>query len=914
MAGSNSLLKACGLSYQQIRHILSKTGKWKKKITRQTLSEIECHWKEKVLSPTSSCSAKGDVGKEKEKRYILAMFPYPSGDLHMGHMRVYTVSDVLARYHRLCGHKVLNPIGWDAFGLPAENAAIDRQTAPRTWTESNIARMKGQLQDLRISFDWDREVATCTPEYYRWTQAIFLLMYKQGLAYSMRESVNWDPVDQTVLADEQIDSEGRSWRSGAKVTKKHLTQWYLRATNYTQSLLDGLNTLDPESCRGFANAQREWLRKPTGVRINVRIEPVGETISVFTETPELLYGVDFLQISSSHPLVSSTDCHVQGQRLLTDLVMIHPLTGQEIPIIVGDSHLLTASNNSRLGISVICDEDKELANQFGVKAVPTVLDSQHRLCNSDWLDGLSREEARVVCSERLQKLKIGGWPTSSELRDWLISRQRYWGTPIPIVHCPSCGIVPVPEDQLPVVLPEVDSITREEGNPLISNSEWINTPCPKCGGAGKRETDTMDTFVDSSWYFLRFTDPHNVSQPFSKLAADCLMPVDVYVGGAEHAILHMYYARFFSHFLYDQGWTSHREPFKYQLALGTVHSDCYKLSDSGKYLHRNSVKIKGDEVTEKSSGRPVTHTVEKMSKSKLNGVNPNDVVSKHGVDQTRLYMLANANPRAIKVWNPSLADKLAFPHGKQIVIPKWIHTLWHTVGIIKYRREQLRPDELVDMETDEETIRQINITRNFTVRAASLHLNLTFNLHDVVRVLYESLYTLDKVDLNTKILNKAFERCFADMLILLHPFAPHVTAELWEGLRSSPRLPSSQSHNFKWDEEIFTQEWPVVDGGYKLRLQIVESQSTDENSIIYSETDDMEADQSNPELSSSATHKNSANIYLPAKDFYNMNVTQAVNIALDSNSLVLSRSGGSVPSLASNCRLNVVPNAGLYLL
>ncbi|XP_067940721.1 leucine--tRNA ligase, mitochondrial-like [Watersipora subatra] len=910
-----------GISYQQLRHIYSKTGIWKKKITKTALNDIEKYWKERVTSPASYPASHG--GNE-DKKYILAMFPYPSGDLHMGHMRVYTISDALARYHRLTGSQVLHPIGWDAFGLPAENAAIDRGIAPRQWTESNIARMKSQLMDLRLSFDWEKEITTCNPDYYKWTQLIFLHMYQKGLAYSMKAAVNWDPVDQTVLADEQIDSHGNSWRSGAKAIKRHLTQWYLRSTNYTQSLLDGLDSLDPDSCRGFANAQRAWMKKPSGVRINMPLEPGRESLSVYTESPELLYGVRFLEISSDHPVIAGSEFK---EGVVPGRTAIHPLTGEKLPLIVQKGNSLPDGGvgSCRFGIPSLAGVDEQTALQYNISIGLRVLDEEHKLINSQMFEGLTRDEAKVACCRYLQERKLGGWPTSRDLRDWLISRQRYWGTPIPIIHCPSCGTVPVPEEDLPVVLPEVDKIDLKVGNPLCAQQEWVNTPCPRCGVAAKRETDTMDTFVDSSWYFLRFTDPHNEKAPFSTEAATKYMPVDVYVGGAEHAILHMYYARFMNHFLCDEKMTSHREPFSLQLALGTVHSDCYRVTDTGKYLHRSKVSIDGETVVEKGTGQPVTHTLEKMSKSKYNGVQPSEVLNMHGVDQTRLYMLANAAPRAVKNWSPDLAKKLMFLHGKSISIPKWMHILWHTVSIIRQRRE--KAENLIDTETTESTIDMLYNTRNTSVQNVSLHMEHTFNLHEAIHSLYDNLSLIDKeAPLHTKVSSPHFQRCFADMLILLHPFAPHMTAELWEGLRTARQLPVDDLSHHDWEKDIFNQSWPTIDDEFQLPLIIRYANDAVDSQLAY---DSPDGDQSEDDfLSDGQSEDESYNdtqlqeeimrarrryLHLTAKTHRTLTLDHAVGLAADAK--LISSKGENFSETLAGSKLVTRRNCGsvLYL-
>lgn len=486
-------------------------------MTREIRLAVEEYWKPRVKAEDEARIRATEPGKNKY--YVLSMFPYPSGKLHMGHVRVYTISDAMARYHRLLGHEVIHPMGWDAFGLPAENAAIERKELPQNWTHSNIEAMRAQLDDLSLSFDWDTEVTTCDPSYYKWTQYIFLKMFEAGLVYRRQGEVNWDPVDQTVLADEQIDEQGLSWRSGAKVEKRYLEQWYIRTTAYSQSLQDGLNTIDSQLWKDVMVVQRDWIGECNGCRIEFKVKKNGryqkDPLSVYTHTPELLYGVSHIVLSDKHRL---NEPQLHKQKLDWHITMLtleaeHPITMAPIPIVVSSSREFTEGTDSSLGIPCMSSEDQVIANKLQLEWQQVVDEEDDTVINSEWITGLSRTEAFDAVTQLAKKKGFGGHLASPYLKDWLISRQRYWGTPIPMVHCGKCGAVPVPYEELPVKLPYVTEFTGKGASPLTQNKEWLNVKCPKCGGAATRETDTMDTFVDSSWYFLRYLDSKNNITP-----------------------------------------------------------------------------------------------------------------------------------------------------------------------------------------------------------------------------------------------------------------------------------------------------------------------------------------------------------------------------------------------------------------
>jgi leucyl-tRNA synthetase len=607
---------------------------------------------------------------DKPKFYALSMFPYPSGNLHMGHVRNYTITDVIARVRRMQGYRVLHPMGWDAFGLPAENAAIDRGVHPAKWTYQNIDQMRQQLKQLGFSYDWDREVATCAPDYYKWTQWIFIQMLKMGLAYQQEAAVNWDPIDQTVLANEQVDSEGRSWRSGALVEKKMLRQWFLKITAYAEELLQDLDQLPgwPERVKLM---QANWIGKSTGARVVFETE-AGDKLPVFTTRPDTLWGATFMVLSPEHPLVEKltspdrvavvedyckeaaaksdmdrTAEDLEKTGVWTGSYAVNPVNGEKIPIWIADYVLMGYGTGAIMAVPAHDQRDFEFARKFGlpVKAVvqpegqaldgTTMTEAwpgEGRMTDSGPLNGLSAGkgpgESVEAAIQWLERQGKGEGESNYRLRDWLISRQRYWGVPIPVIHCAECGTVPVPDDQLPVALPENVEFSGRGASPLAQLSDWVNVDCPTCGRPARRETDTMDTFIDSSWYFLRFADARNDDQIFASTKANDWLPVDQYVGGIEHAILHLLYSRFITKVLRDRGLLTANEPFARLLTQGMVQGLTYmnpKKSGKDKWVPSDLVKDP-ENPTDPETGEPLEKLYATMSKSKGNGVAPGDVL------------------------------------------------------------------------------------------------------------------------------------------------------------------------------------------------------------------------------------------------------------------------------------------------
>ncbi|KAK2628749.1 hypothetical protein QTJ16_001852 [Diplocarpon rosae] len=659
---------------------------------------------------------------EKTGRYVLPMFPYPSGDLHLGHLRVYTISDVLARFHRMQGHEVIHPIGWDAFGLPAENAAIERGIDPATWTRQNVENMRRQLQAMNGHWDWEREFATCDPSFYKHTQQLFLMLHGAGLAYQAESLVNYDPMDKTVLANEQVDSNGRSWRSGAKVEKKKLRQWFFKISQFRQELLDGLENLQRKWPERVLAMQRNWLGKSKGARIKFPVvandQQTHSGIEVFTTRPDTIFGVQYIALASTHPMVQAlakTDVELQSfldtmptlppnskmGYLLPQIRALNPLayevstsdaTKASLPIYVAPYVLGDYGDGAVMGVpghdtrdhsfwKHIRDDDpiRVVISQSADEATSELKDEPYlrpgylnRHAGS--LAGLTSSEATKTILSLLARKQLGSAAESWRLRDWLVSRQRYWGTPIPIIHCASCGPVPVPDDQLPVELPPVEDhwADGKTHNPLEHAHDWINTTCPRCGSAAKRDTDTMDTFVDSSWYFMRFPDPSNSESLFSPESANQNLPVDLYIGGVEHAILHLLYARFISKFIATTAlWSEGTkrlggEPFKMVLAQGMVHGKTYSDPETKRILKPDEVDLTNlSRPLVKASSKVANVSFEKMSKSKYNGVDPSICIAKYGADATRAHILFLAPVTEVLEWD----------EGKIAGITRWFQKL-----------------------------------------------------------------------------------------------------------------------------------------------------------------------------------------------------------------------------------------------
>ncbi|WP_278931226.1 leucine--tRNA ligase [Moraxella osloensis] len=668
-----------------------------------------------------------NAASDKPSRYLLSMFPYPSGKLHMGHVRNYTISDVLSRYYRLKGYEVLQPMGWDAFGMPAENAAIANAVAPAVWTFSNIDNMRAQLKSLGLSIDWSREFATCTPEYYKWEQWLFVQLFKKGLVYKKLSTVNWDPVDNTVLANEQV-VDGRGWRSGALIEKREIPMYYFNITAYADELLNDLDKLEGHWPQQVITMQRNWIGRSEGMEIHFPYTLNGEqkTLDVFTTRPDTLMGVTYVSVAAEHPLakhaaatnpalqsfieackkgsVAEADlAKAEKMGMDTGLTVTHPLTGRQVPVWVANYVLMSYGSGAVMAVPAHDERDFEFANKYQLP-IKQVIDLKEELkqgqqfdattwqdwygdkqngvaINSGELDGLNFQQAFDKILSQLEPQGLGKKTINYRLRDWGVSRQRYWGCPIPVINCADCGTVPVPESQLPVVLP-LDVVPDGRGNPLNNLASFTDVNCPCCAKPAKRETDTFDTFVESSWYYARFASPNYSDGMINKVAADKWLPVDQYVGGVEHAVLHLLYARFFHKLMRDEGLVQGDEPFANLLTQGMVLAGTYlreNADGSKSYYFPEEVDIryndKGQpiEATLKADGQPVKiGKIEKMSKSKNNGVDPQATIDQYGADTVRLYTMFTAPVDQTLEW---IDDGLKGPYN--FLKKVWRYTIEH---------------------------------------------------------------------------------------------------------------------------------------------------------------------------------------------------------------------------------------------
>jgi leucyl-tRNA synthetase len=685
---------------------------------RYNARDVEARW-QKVWNERDAFAARND--DPRPKYYVLEMFPYPSGKLHVGHVRNYTIGDVVARYKRAKGFNVLHPMGWDAFGLPAENAAIERKVHPKSWTEGNIALMKSQLKLMGLSIDWSREIATCDPAYYKHQQKLFLDFLKIGLVERKNSKVNWDPVEHTVLANEQV-IEGRGWRSGAVVEQRELTQWFFKITAFAQDLLDSIDRLErwPEKVRLM---QRNWIGRSEGLLIRFALDPATtpnreSELDIFTTRADTLFGAKFLALSPDHPLAAAAaaknpalaafiaECQRTGtaqeviekaekQGFDTGIKGLHPFDPDwKLPVYVANFVLMDYGTGAIFGCPAHDQRDFEFANKYRLGVTPvvappgvdakafTITDAPYegdgRLINSRFLDGMTIQEATEEIARRLETQTRGNRPVATRqinyrLRDWGISRQRYWGCPIPVIHCPDCGIVPVPERDLPVELPDDVTFDRP-GNPLDRHPTWKHVACPLCGKPARRETDTMDTFVDSSWYFARFTDPWITDQPTDRTAVDAWLPVDQYIGGIEHAVLHLLYSRFFTRAMKAAGHVGLNEPFAGLFTQGMVVHETYRKPD-GSFAEPAEVRLETQAETRRafltSSGEPIEiGPIEKMSKSKRNTVGLDDIAGTAGADTARWFMLSDSPPERDVIWTEEGAQGAW----------RFVQRLWRLIG------------------------------------------------------------------------------------------------------------------------------------------------------------------------------------------------------------------------------------------
>ena len=795
---------------------------------RYNFSEVEKKWQEYW---TKNNFFKSYIDSKKPKYYVLEMFPYPSGEPHMGHVKNYVIGDVVARYKHSQGYNILHPMGWDAFGLPAENAAIQNNIHPSIWTKKNIQKMKDTLINMSISYDWDREIATCNPDYYKWTQWLFLQLFKKGLAYKKKAVVNWCPSCNVVLANEQV-IDGKCWRCDFEVIKKELSQWFFKITEYAQRLLDDIESLEewPEK---VITMQRNWIGRSEGARIEFPIKGSDKTIPVFTTRPDTLYGATYFLLSPEHPLVeevikdspyedkvhsfkkkvskeSAIDrvSGVLGKKgCFTGKYVINPLNDEEIPIWLANYVLMDYGTGAVMAVPAHDQRDFEFAKKYNLPiriviqpknkkvisdTMEAAFDQEGIMVNSGQFNGLPSSKSLDVIIDYLIEKGSGKREVNYRLRDWLISRQRYWGAPIPMIYCSDCGMVPVPESDLPILLPENVDFRPKGMSPLASSKEFVNTICPKCGKEAKRETDTMDTFVCSSWYYLRFCSPKNNTKPFDAEELRYWMPVDQYIGGVEHAILHLLYSRFFTKALYDMGFVNFKEPFKRLFTQGMVCKDGAA-----------------------------------MSKSKGNIVNPGEIFSKFGIDATRIMMLFTGPPEADMEWTDKGMEGAS----------RFLNRVWRLVyNNIDCFKEPKNKEEISseDISVEAKNLRQ---KTHQTIKKVTEDIEERFHFNTAISAIMELVNEVYKFQLETGekqgkegdifVLRETLEM----IIRLLGPIAPHFSEELW--------------HKTGNKEIIYTQPWPkydkkileeeekliVVQVNGKLRGKLIVSESCDDEKI-----------------------------------------------------------------------------------
>lgn len=749
--------------------------------------DIEKKWQDSWLKESVF---KTDIDHNKPKYYVLEMFPYPSGNLHMGHVRNYSIGDVIARYKTMQGYNVLHPMGFDAFGMPAENAAIKHCVKPADWTFDNMDNMKRQQREMGLSYDWEREVATCTPEYYRWTQWLFLLFYKRGLAYKKKASVNWCNSCNTVLANEQV-IDGYCWRCDSEVVKKDLEQWFFKITDYADILLEDLKELKGWPDR-VKTMQENWIGRSEGAEFSFTVPEINEKIPVYTTCQHTVYGVTYVVLAAEHPLVeklidgkatapavrefvqkvrnqtdlerTATDTEKEG--IFTGAYAINPFNGEQVPIWVANYVLYEYGTGAVMGVPTHDERDWAFATKYnlakklvvnnpeGTLKIEEMTDAyvdSGVLVNSADFTGLDTETAKQKILKWIEEQKIGTKRVNYRLRDWLISRQRYWGAPIPMIYCPKCGVVPVPEEDLPVVLPQNVDFTAGAVSPLAQAEEFVKCTCPHCGQPARRETDTMDTFICSSWYYLRYADPKNTEKPFDSDKVNYWLPVDQYIGGIEHAILHLLYSRFFTKVLKDEGLVNFNEPFTNLLTQGMVIKDGSK-----------------------------------MSKSKGNVVSPEEIIGKYGADTARLFILFAAPPERDLEWSDQGVEGAY----------RFLGRVWRLVD--HFATDILKATDQYDVSALTKEERELRRILHVTIKKVTEDIGNRFNFNTAISSIMElvnAVYNLKDKQANVNI--GLSREVIAALLKMLAPFAPHMTEELW--------------HEVIKEGSIHKAQWPVVD-------------------------------------------------------------------------------------------------------
>ena len=796
--------------------------------------EIEKKW-QKYWEENQTFKVVEDPSVPLEKRtYVLDMFPYPSGaGLHVGHPEGYTATDIYCRYLRMNGYNVLHPMGFDSFGLPAENYAIKTGTHPRTTTERNIDNFRDQIKSLGFCYDWSREISTHTEEYYRWTQWIFLQLYKKGLAYEAETPINWCPSCLTGLSNEEV-KDGKCERCGTLVTRRNIRQWILKITAYADRLLEDLNTLDwSESIKTM---QRNWIGRSEGASVRFKLEHLDEYLEVYTTRSDTLFGATYMVVAPEHPLVEKLTGDDQREEVenyihqashksdleRTDLAKdktgvfsgshaINPVNGKRIPIWIADYVLVSYGTGAIMAVPAHDTRDWEFAKKFDlpiVEVLKSEVDVQQQAwtedgihVNSDFLDGLNKEDAIETMNRWLEEKQIGERTVNYKLRDWIFSRQRYWGEPIPLVHCPSCGTVPIPEDQLPLTLPEVETYAPSGTgeSPLATIPEWVETTCPECGGPARRETNTMPQWAGSCWYYLRYLDPHNTEELASKAAIDYWMPVDLYVGGAEHAVLHLLYARFWHKVLYDLQVVNTVEPFQRLVNQGMITSFAYQRADKTLVATDEVEEVAVDTYVEKATGEKLERVVAKMSKSLKNVINPDEIINDYGADAMRMYEMFMGPLEVSKPWaTTGLSGVFRF-----------LDRVW-----------RLTERPLSDSEPDEAILKTLHKTiKKVTKDTGSLDFNTAISQ---MMILVNELYKIE--DLPRSV--------WEPLILMLAPYVPHLAEELWEMAGHEASVANQVWPTYREELTIDDEVEIVIQINGKLRAKIQAAKGTDRETIL----------------------------------------------------------------------------------
>ena len=779
----------------------------------------------------------------KENYYVLVMLPYPSGKLHVGHARNYTIGDVIARYKRMKGYNVLNPMGWDSFGLPAENAAIQNGAHPAVWTKSNIENMRRQLKLLGFSYDWDREIASYTPEYYKWNQWMFKRLYEKGLIYKKKSLVNWCPDCNTVLANEQVE-DGKCWRhSKTSVIQKELEQWFFKITDYADELLEGHKELKDGWPEKVLTMQKNWIGKSYGTEIVFTVAETGKELPMFTTRIDTIYGVSYCVVAPEHPIVEeiikvnpeikssieamkNTDLierSAEGREkngVFTGWHVINPVTKEKVQLWVADYVLMNYGTGAVMAVPCHDERDFAFAKKYNLplnvvinpvnKETKEVIELKAEemteaftevgvMTNSGEFNGMSSKEALTKIAEYVETNNYGKRTVKYRLKDWGVSRQRYWGTPIPALYCEKCGTVMEKDENLPVKLPE-DVSFNGVGNPLETSESFKHAVCPICGGPARRDTDTMDTFVDSSWYFLRYCDPKNDKLPFDKEIVDSWMGVDQYIGGIEHAVMHLLYARFFQKILRDLGLVSANEPFKRLLTQGMVLGPSYYSAAENKFLFPSEVDVKGEKAFSKATGEELAIKVEKMSKSKNNGVDPEEMITKYGADTTRLFIMFAAPPEKELEWNENgLAGAYRF-----------LTKIWR---LVMEHKENLEFGE-IDLTKVSRDDKALLIKLNQTIKKVTESIEDDYHFNTSIAATMELINETQDYKVNileggktTSESKKIFAEVIKNILVMLSPFTPHFCDELWEEMGNTGYL--------------FNEKWPSYDEKLTVSSEVV---------------------------------------------------------------------------------------------